>query len=423
MADGHRLDRSESETETRTTASGSAKLVGRVLIATAALALPLALGQPGCSASNDSVSTGSGASTGAGASTATGGGGGGTGGSGAGVDIDAGNTGGNSVGDACATQSAEAKTALQPADIILAVDTSGSMDQEAVWVQDYLDDFANILLGSGIDVHVVLIADSSMCVPAPLGSGNCGNDENLPAYRHVAVGVGSNDGLQKILDTYPQWKPSLRPDATKTIAIVSDDDSDLSAQAFTNALLALDPPTFQGFKFDAIVSSSDPASCLVACALNCAACNNKCCDKNLFCAPLSAAEGKVHKELVAQTGGVLGDLCDQDFLPVFQDMATGVVVSSKVSCEIPIPAVPDGGVIDPKKVNVQYSPGGNNPETVLNVPGGAADCGPNGGWYYDDNQAPTKIVLCPATCTKVQADPAAKLEVLFGCETIEQPPN
>ena len=41
------------------------------------------------------------------------------------------------------------------------------------------------------------------------------------------------------------------------------------------------------------------------------------------------------------------------------------------------------------------------------------------GWYYDDEAKPTKILACPQTCTGVQAGAAAaaKIEVLFGCET------
>ena len=46
----------------------------------------------------------------------------------------------------------------------------------------------------------------------------------------------------------------------KTIAIVTDDNSDISAATFTAQLLALDPPTFDGFKFDAIASKVDPDS-------------------------------------------------------------------------------------------------------------------------------------------------------------------
>jgi hypothetical protein len=342
-------------------------------------------------------------------------------------DFDGGNaaatgTGGLDPDAACASASSEAESGLTPADIIIAVDTSGSMDEESAQVQANLNNFAQIIAASGIDVHVILIADASVCIPAPLGTGSCPGDESLPGYQHVPQGVSSNDALSLILSTYPQWKGSLRAGATKTLAVVSDDDSDLDAASFTAQLLALDPPTFEGFQFDAIVAFDDPAVCS-ACFFNCAACQSKCCNTNLFCTPISAAEGTVYKQLVDQTGGVIGDLCAQDFDPVFQDMATAVVQGSTVACVYDIPPIPDGGMIDPTKVNVSYTGSSGMPQTIGYVPGGAADCGAAGGWYYDDPASPTQIFLCDLTCTAVQGDPNGKIEVLFGCDTVIADPT
>ena len=215
----------------------------------------------------------------------------------------------------------------------------------------------------------------------------------------------------------------LRPGATKTFAVVSDDDSNLSAASFTSQLLALDPPTFQGFKFDGIVSSTSGDACIFGgCFFNCLACTNPCCNKAEFCSPLAAAEGTVYKQLIAQTSGVYGDLCSQDFNPVFQDMATAVVQSSKLSCEYDLPAPPNMQKFNPAEVNVQYSPGGGAPVSILNVPD-AAGCGTKGGWYYDDAASPKKILMCPSTCATLQADAAGKVDVLFGCQTEIKPPE
>jgi hypothetical protein len=105
-------------------------------------------------------------------------------------------------------------------------------------------------------------------------------------------------------------------------------------------------------------------------------------------------------------------------------MAQGVVQSSKLACNYPIPMVPGGGTIDPNKVNVEYTPGGaGKPIPILNVPKGLADCGPTGGWYYDDPLKPTQIIMCPATCMTLQADPTGKVDVLFGCTTQMVPPK
>jgi hypothetical protein len=46
-------------------------------------------------------------------------------------------------------------------------------------------------------------------------------------------------------------------------------------------------------------------------------------------------------------------------------------------------------------------------------------CPPSGdGWYYDNPAAPTKILLCPSTCTLVKQDSSAEVSVLFGCKSV-----
>ncbi|AKT40536.1 vWA domain-containing protein [Chondromyces crocatus] len=378
-----------------------------------------------CSASGGGAAgEGAGTPQGSGTGPGTGGAGGGTGGSAGGLGVGGsilptGGTGGAGVGGSCAGVSSQAQTLVQPADIIIAVDTSGSMDEEAAEVQANLNNFAALITAANIDVHVVLIADASVCIPAPLGAGACpgGPDENLPSYRHVTQAVGSSNALQLILNTYPQWKDSLRPDATKTLAVVSDDNSNLSAANFTNQLLALDPPTFQGFKFDAIVSSQNPQTCVFNCFGG--GSPGVCCPS---CIPLSAAEGTVYKQLVQQTGGVLGDLCQQDFDPVFMNMATAVVTSSGISCDFVIPENPDGA-FDPTKVNVEYTSSNGNTQVIGSVPGASSCSSQSGGWYYDDPQNPSRVTLCPSTCGAVQGDPNGRVDVLFGCDTIQVVPQ
>ncbi len=304
------------------------------------------------------------------------------------------------VGGGCAEASSVAQSGEAPADIIIAVDTSGSMNLEAQWTQQNMNQMVDVIAGSGVDAHVVMISSTEICVPAPLGSGSCPNDEQLPSYRHVQVGVGSNNALEKILSTYPEWKDTLRKAATKTLVVISDDNSDLSAGAFTNQLLALDP-SFQGFKLDAIVSFGAPWI------------------PNTQCWLLSAAEGSVYKDLVQQTGGVIGDLCLQDFGPVFQDIATTVVQNSQIDCVYDIPDPADGETIDFDLVNVQFQGSPNEePQTIPYLPGGQYECGPDGGWYYDDPDHPTQIIFCDATCVAVQGLTEGKVSVVFGCATV-----
>jgi Mg-chelatase subunit ChlD len=97
--------------------------------------------------------------------------------------------------------------------------------------------------------------------------------------------------------------------------------------------------------------------------------------------------------------------------------ALQAIRGQQLSCELDIPT-PTMGEFNPLLVNVEYTPGGSTVgQTIGNVANEAA-CGSNGGWYYDDPANPTKILLCPSTCTTAQADADGKISVVLGCDTI-----
>ena len=101
---------------------------------------------------------------------------------------------------------------------------------------------------------------------------------------------------------------------------------------------------------------------------------------------------------------------------MFQDMATAVVLDAEIPCSYAIPK-PYRGVLDPETVNVEYTEVGETEgEPIYFVPGGLQDCSGSGGWYYDNNESPTTIMLCPSTCVRLQGMEGA-LEIVFGCET------
>lgn len=86
---------------------------------------------------------------------------------------------------------------------------------------------------------------------------------------------------------------------------------------------------------------------------------------------------------------------------------------SSVSCEITIPPPPAGEEFDASEVNVTFTTGAGVDQAL------ARDdtCEAPNTWRYDDPAAPSAIELCAATCEGVQADPAAGLQVEFGCAT------
>ena len=74
-------------------------------------------------------------------------------------------------------------------------------------------------------------------------------------------------------------------------------------------------------------------------------------------------------------------------------------------------------------VNVVYTDGNGVEHDILNVDSAAACHPTDGGWYYDDNNNPHSIHLCPASCDVVSVDGEGKIDILFGCETKIAPPR
>lgn len=409
----------------------------------AAALVAVGFGIAACSATSSGGSSGGGSSVGGGPGGDGGGGSGGiaVGGSGGNIDLDSGaGTGGTTVdpGDAaCTKYTQEAKTLYQPADIIWAIDTSGSMVEEAAAVQTNINTFSQQIVASGIDVHVTMLAGyqflilPGICVPYPLGSGFCppnGSDTSLPHFfHHPSSMIDSVEAANKLVKLFPGYKQMLRPGALKYIVVVTDDDSrtgtgsggtgdpgpyDNNPDLFIKDFTALDPmlkdangnPTW---KLSAIYSFTQ--------------------------CPNAAAIGQVWKQIVTKTGGIHGDICNcppgqpaacaQTFQTIFNELATKIIQGSQaLTCEWMIPAPPAGQTLDPSKVNVELEDKTAGTSKTLYHVNDAGSCDSNlGGWYYDDNNYPSSVKACPASCTEVQAVKEGKVNVVFGCATQNMP--
>jgi uncharacterized membrane protein YgcG len=104
----------------------------------------------------------------------------------------------------------------------------------------------------------------------------------------------------------------------------------------------------------------------------------------------------------------------------FLDAMNAIREANRVGCEFAIPAPKAGEAIDYGRVAVDYTPGGGKLQSLAWVSAAKA-CSTKGGWYYDDNAAPTKISLCADTCSAVQADTQAKLDIYLACS--DEPPG
>jgi hypothetical protein len=319
--------------------------------------------------------------------------------------------------NACAGISVAAENQRGPADIIFALDNSGSMAVEAAFVQEHMNGFSEQIVSANVDARVVVISgypgdatggrpgppnDHGVCIDAPLGSGGCPTDDtNLPTFLHVDQKVDSNNALELMIGLFPAYRSSSRPEAQKHLVVVTDDESALSAAEATAQILALEPPSFDTFAFHGIFAFTSGGGD--------------------HCDGFAEAEGVQYRQLVEATGGVAGDLCLQDFKPVFDRLAQAVVGRAQLPCQLRIPPPPGDTVFDPALTNVEYaSRSAASIDLARAVSASACELAVDGwAWHYDDEANPDSIVLCPAACAAIQADPRATVNVEFGCPTLQ----
>lgn len=297
--------------------------------------------------------------------------------------------------EVCAEATGEAKLVGGGVDIIWFIDTSGSMREETAWVQQNINAFAQFIGSHNLDYRVILVAEEydknflgfeeGICVPPPLGGPNCTDG---PRFRHIKTTVASTDGLIKLINTYPKYKDFLRPGATKNFVAVSDDNSSEPATWFDAELAKLEG-FGDGYLFHSIVAYGP--------------------DPKRGCAT-GARYGKVYEELSKQTGGAMFPVCLTDWNPIFDQLARSVVQNAKPPCAYDLPAAPPGEHIKPDQIRVNYQINGQS----IPIPrvGSAAECGDTRSFHYDDNQDPTQVVFCPATCGGMQG---GKIHITFGC--------
>ncbi len=383
----------------------------------------------------------------------------------------------------CAAATVPAIVTRLPVDIIWVVDNSSSMAPAIAEVQSGMDAFAARLADSGLDYRLVLLslrgtgtttiggsARYQVCVPPPVAGAGCA--DNPPSFYQIEVDIKSTQPLEQILGTLgqsagyregderggPPWLPLLRPEATKSIVVVTDDNArlcggprgcditagvpwacgiagatpfdeatdfethpggrspfsstvDLGPGLLTSAYDLPDTgPLFEGYTFNAIYGWGSETDDGVACGA-CGASGS-----------IVSSPGPTYSALVRHTGGVRAQICDgpSAWAPFFEAVANRVVETSRIDCEVAVPPVPDGMFFLPERVNVHIS-GSTTEADVGRVLGAAACNATTGGWYYDDEAAPTRIILCPASCELARdqvTGPGTGVDVRFGCDSV-----
>lgn len=361
---------------------------------------------------------------------------------------------------ACATANVEVSVERLPVDIVWLIDNSGSMAPAIDEVQRGMNAFADRLFASGLDYRLILLSLRGsapvggrypICIPPPLAGAACADGTN---FFQVDVDIKSTQPIEQFLGTLGQttgytmtdavgsapWRMLLRDGATKTIVVVTDDNSRTCTRP-VGTCAATDPPLtdtsledfpgggnpfntrelgpgirtatygelFAGYTFDAIYGWGSETDPTVRCTYP--------------GGTMPPSPGYTYTTLVARTGGVRAQICDgaPAWTPFFDAVATGVIRASRIACELPLPPPPAGMLLDPRRVNVAVR--GSSGSTTLPYVGSAAACDPTrGGWHYDNPTMPTSVVLCPASCDFARLETATAsgggIDVLFGCESV-----
>ncbi|MCB9506463.1 MAG: VWA domain-containing protein [Myxococcales bacterium] len=295
------------------------------------------------------------------------------------------------VEDECAEVTTVGDPVYSPIDIIWAVDTSGSMAEEAAIVAEQLNAFVTYIEASGLDVRVVMVGDSSVCVPAPLSGGGC-PDTSSERYLHVNATVASTDAFDVLIANWDNYSSFLRREAIKHFVVVSDDES---ARQFPYFRDALAERGLRYFVFHAIVSLTE-GDCFLGICMGCTGPNGS-----------AEAMGRVYMAAANSTGGTQNSICASDWTPTFEGISDNVISGAVLPCQYGIPDLGEGLIIAYDQVDVTI----NGVLLTRHMDGSGCLTAP--GWYYDNNTAPTQVNLCPNVCgSGFDGD---EINIEFGC--------
>jgi len=108
--------------------------------------------------------------------------------------------------------------------------------------------------------------------------------------------------------------------------------------------------------------------------------------------------------------------------------ALASIRSVQAPCEIEMPEPPQGESFDKELVNVEFATDSGATNLAYAGPfaaakGGLATCPDVSAanpwyWTYDNEENPTKIILCDSACNATQGDATGRVNVKYGCEII-----
>ncbi len=100
----------------------------------------------------------------------------------------------------------------------------------------------------------------------------------------------------------------------------------------------------------------------------------------------------------------------------FENAMNAIRNANNVACDYDVPPAPNGKAVDLTRATVEYTSGTAAAVDLAWASSASACDSTSGGWYYDGTVGQAKIHLCPVTCTKVEADSNASIQLLLACE-------
>jgi len=374
--------------------------------------------EPNAGSSSTTGGSGSGSSSaGSGASQAgTTAGGGSDGGPVLMVGGSPGSAGSSDGGELCATVTAT--TTLEAVHLAFAFDVSGSMgkgdqpwhDAKLKWdpvvaaTRGFFEDPASAGLFASLTAFPIDADEDDRCESKSYTEADVAMVElPSPAFGEKLTEIRSEDwrggtptlavvqGVQKYIDAYRQDHPGRY-----ALVLVTDgypqgcDDDSIDAVQDAVQALASDVPTY-------VIGVKNP--------------------------PLVDDDGKAAPDTVSNLAGVakaggtespfIIDTGDANQTASDFQAAIEKIRGVSIACNLKLPLPPDRRAFEKDQVAVSYSSGAT--KTTLSYD---ESCSADAAWHYDDVDAPTEVVLCPAACSLVQASLDAELGVDFTCEPV-----
>ena len=347
---------------------------------------------------------------------------------------------GGATGEGCATIRTEAESA--PGDIYIMQDRSGSMLDNGKWtaVLDAITEFVNTPDLQGLGVGLAFFGRE------PSAAGPCGSCTTLDCLQrcgctssscinNVCTCTASRSSCDSADYASPTVEisplPGVASAIVKAYGAITPSGSTPSYPALDGAIRhakawvdAHHRRTVVVFATDGEPTECDRATNTVAgCSALAAAGAGQGIPTfvigvgdSLTSLDAVAAAGGTNKAFIVDAGG--GAATKQQFIEALKQIRT----STSLACTYALPPPPPDQLLDPKRVNVDYTKG--SPPATVTLPSVASksDCGSGPGWYYDNPAKPTQIVMCDATCTELSSSaPNRRIDIVLGCATIVRP--